>query len=276
MTAQAQALALRRQGDLNVLCWPAFDAFTDVDMLVTTRHGGVSAGSYGSLNLGMHVGDAPEKVVENRRRAAAAIGADLEQMVFCQQTHGRTVAVVTHSDGGRGALSESDALPETDALVTATPGVGLAIMAADCVPIVLYDPVARVLGCVHSGWRGTVARVSAAALEAMASLGARPENVVAGIGPAISPGAYQVGAEVKDHAERAFGTSSADLLRPDGADRWLFDLWAANRLVLAEAGIPASAIHLAGVPTGPDPGLFFSYREAARCGRFAVLARLRP
>lgn len=259
-----------------MLGWPVLDEFTDLDAVITTRQGGVSAGSYGSLNLGLHVGDEAALVVENRRRAAAAIGADLGDMVFCQQTHGRTVALVTHRDRGRGALAEADAIPDTDALVTAEPGVGLAIMVADCVPIVLFDPVARVLGCVHSGWRGTVARVSEVALDAMRSLGARPENVIAGIGPAISPDSYQVGAEVKDYAERVFGAPSAGLLRPDGAGRWLFDLWSANRMVLAEAGVPRSSIHVAGVPTGPDPGLFFSYREAARCGRFAVLARLRP
>ena len=151
-----------------MLTWPVFDAF-DVDVMVTTRQGGVSSGSYASLNLGLHVGDADTDVLENRRRAAAAMGADPGDFVFCRQAHGREVQVITAGDRGRGAQADEDAIPGTDALVTSDPGVVLTVMVADCVPIVLYDPVAHVLACVHAGWRGTVARVSEAAVETMRS-----------------------------------------------------------------------------------------------------------
>ena len=133
-----------------MLAWPAFDGHP-VDALVTSRQGGVSAGPYASLNLGLHVGDSTAAVLENRRRTAAALGADLGDLVFCHQSHGRNVQVVTAADRGRGTLSQDDAIAATDALVTAEPGVVLVVMVADCVPIVLYDPVARVLSCVHAG-----------------------------------------------------------------------------------------------------------------------------
>jgi YfiH family protein len=267
--------ALRRRADLDVLTWPVFDEF-DVDVMVTTRQGGVSSGPYASLNLGLHVGDEPADVLENRRRAAAALGADLGDFVFCNQSHGREAKLITGAGRGRGARALADAIAATDALVTRDAGVVLTVMVADCVPIVLYDPVAHVLACVHAGWRGTVARVSEAAVAAMRSLGSKPANVIAGIGPAMSPDRYQVGQDVYQAAREGLGEHVGQVIRPDGTGKWLFDLWAANRLVLREAGVPEANMHVAAIPTGSDPGLFFSDREARPCGRFAAIARLRP
>jgi purine-nucleoside/S-methyl-5'-thioadenosine phosphorylase / adenosine deaminase len=246
-------------------------------VLVTTRHGGVSSGPYESLNLGLHVGDEDARVLANRRLAAGALGAVAGDLVFCEQAHGREVRIVTRQDRGRGAVARADAIQATDALVTADPGTGLVVMVADCVPIVLYDPVAHVLACVHAGWRGTVARVGEAAVAAMRLLGSAPGDVIAGLGPAMAPDRYQVGPEVLEAARRGLGMAAADRVMPeDGTGKWLFDLWAANRLVLAEAGVPASSIHVAEIPTGSGPGLFFSDREVRPCGRFAAIARLRP
>jgi YfiH family protein len=263
---------LRERGGLRVLAWPALDRYP-VDALVTTREGGVSAGECATMNLSFSVGDRPERVVENRRRAAAALGAGLDDLVFATQVHGAVAQVVTSADRGRGAAAPGDTVGAADALVTSDPGIVLAVLVADCVPIVLYDPCAHVLACVHAGWRGTVAGAAGAALAAMQALGARPGDVLAGIGPAIGPDRYQVGAEVADAARDAFGAQP--FLRPGGTGAWLFDLWAANRFVLREAGVADRHIHLAAVPTGPEPGLFFSDRTARPCGRFATLARLR-
>jgi hypothetical protein len=272
MTTQAAAgYELRQRAGLRVLAWPALDGL-GTEAIVTTRDGGVSAGVYATLNLSFSVGDEPGNVVENRRRAAAAVGAGLGDLVFARQVHGAAVRVVTGADRGRGAAAPGGTVGDADALVTSEPGPVLAVLVADCVPVVLYDPRARVLACVHAGWRGTVARATGAALAAMETLGARPADVRAGIGPAIGPDRYQVGAEVADAARDGLGP----FLRPDGAGAWLFDLWAANRFLLREAGVADRNIHVAGVPTGPAPGLFFSDRTARPCGRFAALARLRP
>jgi polyphenol oxidase len=294
MTAPSTAAAvIRHQAGLDVLAWPVLDALDGVDALVTTRRGGVSGGPYESLNLSQRVAD-PADVLENRRRAARALGADLGDLVFCAQMHGAEARVVTAADRGRGALSGADAIPAADALVTADPGVAIALLAADCLPIVLYDPVAHVLACVHAGWRGTVARVAESAVTAMRTLGTRPQDVIACFGPAISADSYQVGSEVIQAAERALGDSARSAYRPDGAGRWLFDLPTANQIVLGQAGV--HDVHLPGFVTGPDPGsvsgpgsrsvsgpgsltdqsrgLFFSHRQAAPCGRFAALARL--
>jgi polyphenol oxidase len=313
MTAPAASAAagLRQREGLPVLSWPAFDPLP-VEAMVTTRHGGVSAGSYATLNLSFAVGDEAANVRENRRRAAAALGADPADFVFAAQVHGNRAEVVSAADRGRGTLSAGDAVGPTDALVTATPGTVLAILVADCVPIILYDPAAHVLACVHAGWRGTVAWTAQAALAAMRSLGTRPEDVIAGIGPSVAAGSYQVGEEVAAAARDAFGEEAAGaardgsgeeaagaardgsgeeaagacrdgsgqqaqaLLRPDGPGQWLFDLPAATRHVLRSAGVPDDQIHITATPTGPDPGLFFSHRAERPCGRFALAARLEP
>ena len=187
------------------------------------------------------------------------------------------VRIVTGQDRGCGAATLDSAIAETDALVTAEPGVVLTVMVADCVPIVLYDPAAHVLACVHAGWRGTVARVTEAAVDTMRNLGSRPEDVVAGIGPAVAPDRYQVGEQVAEAARACFAAVASEVIRPDGTGRWLFDLWHANRILLREAGLRDGNMHIAAIPTGSaGGGRFFSDREARPCGRFAAIARLRP
>lgn len=264
---------LHRTAGLELLTWAALDGLP-VDAFVTTRGGGVSAGPYASLNMSLSVGDEPGAVLENRRRVAAAIGADPADFVFSRQVHGTDVRMVTADDLSSGAFAVDGAVPEADALVTSDPSGVLAILAADCVPVVLYDPAAHVLGCVHAGWRGTVARACAAAVTAMAGLGARPERIVAGIGPRIAADRYQVGPEVAESARDAFGRLAGEVIQPDGTGRWLFDLAVANRLVLREAGLADGNIHVAPYVTGD--GMFFSDRAARPCGRLALVARLRP
>jgi polyphenol oxidase len=289
------AAGLRAVGDLSLLTWPALDA-SGADAAVTARGGGVSSGPYATLNLSLSVGDDPDGVLENRRRLAAAVGTDPGDFVFARQVHGAGVRIVGDADRGSGAFTLDDAIADTDALVTATPGVVLAILTADCVPIVLHDPVAGVLACVHAGWRGTVARVPAVAVAAMTTLGSRPSDVIAGLGPAVAPARYQVGPDVHDAVARAMGSAAAAFIRPDSATpgRWLLDLWAANRHVLREAGLLDSQVHSTTLPTGPmvpatfparpadrhptDPtshGYFFSDRAARPCGRLALVSRLR-
>ncbi len=267
----------RAVGGLQLLTWPALEA-SGADAAVTARSGGVSSGPYAALNLSLSVGDDPASVLENRRRLAAGFGARPEDFVFARQVHGAGVRVAGATDRGSGAFCLDDAIADADALVTGTPGVVLAILTADCVPIVLHDPVAGVLACVHAGWRGTVAGVSAAALAAMCALGSRSSDVIAGIGPAIAAARYQVGPDVHQAVTQAFG--AAPFIWPDAIpDRWRLDLWAANRFVLTEADVPAPQIHTTDIPTGPTepagPGHFFSDRAARPCGRLALIARLR-
>jgi purine-nucleoside/S-methyl-5'-thioadenosine phosphorylase / adenosine deaminase len=282
-STQSPPTLVRAAGHLRVLTWPALDA-SGITAAVTARQGGVSDGPYATLNLSLSVGDEPSLVLENRRRLAAALGGSLDDVVFARQVHGAGVRVVGPADRGSGAYSLDDAIGSgheegADALVTTAPGVTLAILTADCLPVVLHDPAAGVLACVHAGWRGTVAGVTAAAVTAMRDLGSRPSDVIAGLGPAIAGDRYQVGPDVHEAVTTAFGAAAAPFLRPDrrpGAaqDRWLLDLPAANRHALREAGVPDAQIHASTVPTGT--GDFFSDRAARPCGRLALVAQLSP
>jgi purine-nucleoside/S-methyl-5'-thioadenosine phosphorylase / adenosine deaminase len=276
-TTSPASTALRAAAGLNLLTWPTLDA-SGADAVVTARAGGVSAGPYATLNLSFSVGDERSCVLENRRRLAAAFGSGPGDFVFARQVHGAGVRVVTGVDRGSGAFSLDDAVDSADALVTTSPEVVLAILTADCVPIVLHDPVAGVLACVHAGWRGTVAGVTAAAVAAMQGLGTRPSDVIAGIGPAIGADRYQVGPDVHEAVSRSFGPAAPEFIHPDpsGPARWLLDLPSANRHALREAGVPGPRIHVTDLVTGPAPGHFFSDRTARPCGRLALAGRLRP
>jgi len=265
---------LRLRAGLPVLTWPVFDGH-ELDAVVTTREGGVSTGRFHSLNLGLLVGDDPAAVLANRARVASALGSSLDDFVFGEQSHQPKVQVVTDEHRGRGARTMATAIAGTDALVTTVPGIALAVLAADCVPLVLFDPQARILACVHAGWGGTVRGVTPAAVATMRTLGAEPARILAGIGPAIHPDRYQVGAEVAELAAEAFGHQVDAVVRPDGTGRWLFDLWQANTLQLTAAGVPADQVHVAGRDTGPGTP-FFSHRSEGPCGRFAAVARLHP
>ncbi len=255
----------------SLVAWPGAEEL-GASVAVTTRHGGVSTGPYRSLNLGLHVGDDRASVVENRRRAACCFGVDLTTVVFAEQVHGPAAAVVGLRDMGRGATSLDGAVTATDALVTATRGVTLAILVADCVPIALLDPAAHVLAAVHAGWRGTAAGAVDQALQAMVRLGARSERVVAFLGPAVRPDRYQVGDEVA--RVLCPDGPDPDVARPDGTGHWLVDLVAANRHRLVAGGLDPTRIFSAGASTA-DPE-YFSDRAARPCGRFALLARLGP
>jgi len=257
-----------------VLSWPVFDHL-GIDVAVTTRHGGCSTGPYESLNLGLHVGDDVTRVVENRRRAAAALGADLDDLVVADQVHGSRAVVVVENDRGRGARTLDDAVAGCDALVTSSRGTVLTMLVADCVPVVLVDPAAGVVACVHAGWRGTVGGVLGAALATMEGLGGRSDRVVAGIGPAVAGARYQVGPEVATGLGACLPGSADGVLTDDGPGHWRADLVEANCRLLLAAGVPGHAIHRSGLTTGaPHP--FFSDRAERPCGRFGLLVRLRP
>jgi hypothetical protein len=258
---------------VSLLEWPEAEAL-GARVAVTKRHGGVSRDAYGSLNLGLHVGDDPRRVITNRERAAEAFGVPLEGIVFAEQVHGSGVVVVGPGERGRGTRVLDDAISSTDILVTRELDTTLAILVADCVPLALLDPMARVLAAVHAGWRGTAAQVSAKALHAMAALGASADRVVAFIGPGAHPSRYQVDEEVYRALAEAVAPHALlpEVARPDGPGRWRVDLMAANHQQLVLAGVAPAHILDCGVTTADDD--YFSHRAASPCGRFALFARL--
>ncbi len=231
---------------------------------VSGREGGVSAGSLGSFNLSFAVADERERVIENRRRLAEAMGIVVENLFFPAQTHSNNVKRVY-------AHTKPEDLQETDALITNEPGCCVAVMSADCVPILLWDPVQKAVAAIHAGWRGTVGKIVTEAILAMQSqFTTNPADLVACIGPSICPEVYEVGAEVLSAVQAAFGTL-AGLAQPTGNDKGYFNLWEANRIQLLALGVKPEQIEVAGICTYTEHNAFFSARHSGNtAGRFAA------
>lgn len=217
----------------------------------STRRGGVSTGAYATLNVGGKWGDDPEAVAHNRRRLAAAGGFELARLYTARQVHGARVALVVE-----GTLPERVAATEADVVVTALPGAVVGVYTADCVPILLADDEGRV-AAAHAGWRGTVQGVAAAAVEALVSIGARRERLRAALGPSICARCFEVGEEV---AAEFDALVRGVVVRIEGQKPHV-DLQAANRALLAAAGVRVEHIDAAPPCTMCEPERFFSFRR---------------
>ena len=235
---------------------------------VITRHEGVSPAPWNSLNLGGSGGDERNRVVENRRRLFQALNIESHQIYDAWQVHGNDV-ICTNGPREAGAPFEKG-----DAILTNVPNLFLLMLFADCVPIVLYDPVRKVVGIAHAGWKGTVLRVAQKAVEMMVvRYASQPKNILAAIGPSIGPDHYSVGEDVIGAVKNAFGTAAEHLIHRNNGQVKL-DLWQSNRIILEQSGI--EHIEVAGICTACHLDDWFSHRaEHGKTGRFGVLVGLR-
>lgn len=227
----------------------------------TTRAGGVGVAPHDTLNLGMRAGDRPEAVAENRRRVRAMVPAE---PLWLRQVHGARVvdADAPHEDE-----------PAADACVTAVRDRPLAIMVADCLPVLIAEAGGRALGAAHAGWRGLAGGVLENTLRALRAKCPDAAGWQAWIGPGIGPDAFEVGQDVLD-AYAADGAEATALFRPRPGHpgKWLADLPALAALRLRRAGV--DMVHRSGLCTVADPARFFSYRRDGQTGRMAMLAWL--
>lgn len=234
---------------------------------VFTRLGGVSAPPWDALNVGSTVGDDPDAVARNRGLLLEAL--QLQDRAECTvwQVHSADTIVVD------GELRYERVLAQADGMVTARRDVALTMRFADCVPILFYDPVRQVIGMAHAGWRGTVAGAGPSVVRTMVDVyGCRPEDIRAGIGPSIGPAQYEVGEEVVEAVQAAFGTLDGLLRRAEGGSAYL-NLWEANRRALATEGL--RQIEVAEICTASRTGEFYSHRaEQGRTGRFGAALAL--
>lgn len=228
---------------------PGLSSLTGIAHGFFTRHGGVSRGIYASLNCGIGSQDEPAAVRENRSRVTSHLGA--RDLVSAYQVHG-TAALVVNAPWPEGER------PKADAMVTATPGMALGVLTADCTPVLFADPQARVIAAAHAGWRGALSGIIEAAIDAMAGLGARREHIVAAVGPCIGLEAYEVGPEFKAEFLERDSTSARFFAAPVNG-RPHFDLSGYVVHRLRRAGI-ADAAPL-GVCTYAHTEDFFSYRR---------------
>lgn len=243
----------------------------------STRLGGVSEGCYSSLNLSFTRGDSEDAVRENYRRIAAAIGVKCENMVFSQQTHTINVRVVTEQERGMGFTRPVE-YTDVDGLVTNVPDICLVTFYADCVPLYFVDPVKRVIGLSHSGWRGTVGKIGKETVRMMRQqFGSNPADILAAIGPSICMDCYEVSEDViLKFRENFAGVYWKDLFYKKENGKYQLDLWKANEIVFAEAGILPEHMAVTNVCTHCNSNLLYSHRAMGdKRGNLAAFLALR-
>ena len=261
------------------------------------RQGGVSLGVYESLNLSFTRGDNPEAVLENYRRVAAALGTDPDHIVCTDQTHTVNIRKVTANDGGKGITKPRD-YTDVDGLITNEPGIALSVFTADCVPVMLADPVRRVIATAHSGWRGTAGGITEKVISIMGEdYGCDPKNIICAIGPCVCKKCYEVSPDV---AEKFFGFSNVmpdinatksegygvpqdcckredtnNVMTKKADGKFLLDLRKIVALTAKAAGVPEENIDVTELCTCCEPDRFFSHRyhhdDRGNMGAFIML-----
>lgn len=257
----------KQHGDREVFYTSPLLEQAGVRHLFSTRLGGVSCGCFGGWNFAAGVGDEQDSeahVLQNYALAAAVFGLQASDICRSYQTHSDVVLTVDDAHRGIGITKPKFSFG-VDGLVSATPDLLLSVRSADCVPVLLYDPIAKVCGAVHAGWRGTAAGIVRNAVAELERNGALARRVLAAIGPCIGPCCYEVGADVY----RAFAVNGEAFLqtfRPhaEKTGTYQLDLTAANRLWLCLAGVPEAQIDAAGHCTRCDPVQFFSHRRMGK------------
>lgn len=234
---------------------PDWPAPANIRALITTRNGGASSGAFASFNLGLRAGDAPQAVAENRARLRRLLP---QEPKWLRQIHGADVV----------SADEVSAPPAADAGIARQAGTVCAIMIADCLPVLLTDRAGTMVGAAHAGWRGLAGGVIGNTVSAMREAGADAGELIAYLGPAIGPAAFEVGADVHDAFVSRY-PEAAHAFQPHRPQKWLADLFMLARQALNRAGV--GAIYGGGMCTFSDPARFFSYRRDKTTGRMAAL-----
>jgi polyphenol oxidase len=245
---------------LEIIHYPILSRFPELQHFCTTRQGGVSLGTYGTFNISPFSGDNTENQQANFSILASKLQNLPQQIIFPYQTHSDKVKII-NSDFFE--LPESDKityLDGIDALITNIQLVCIGVTTADCVPILIYDRVNKVIAAVHAGWRGTCSRIVEKTIQQMIiTYGTKPEDVFASIGVSISPVAYNVGEELVEEFEKANFPIPEIFNRHD--NELYLNLWEANKWLLMQSGIPENQIEVAGICSFTNSNDYFSARK---------------
>lgn len=264
-------------GGVVYLTFPILEQLPGIVHGFSTRLGGASQGDVGTMNLSFSRESSRQNVEENYRRLANAIGYEPERLVCSRQTHTTNVRVVTEEDCGIG-FCRSGEYDNIDGLVTNVPGIPLMTFYADCVPLLLADPVHRAIGCAHSGWRGTAANMGKAALEVMKrEYGTEAKDVITAIGPSICQDCYEVSEDVIDQFREVYPRKIwSDLFYEKQTGKFQLNLWEACRQNFLMAGVLPEHISLPDLCTCCNPKFLFSHRASrGNRGNLAAVVMLR-
>lgn len=248
--------------DRKILGYEVFSSFSNISCFVTTRHGGCSQGNYASFNCTAFTEDDAECVQRNQEILCSSLSHSPKELIIPYQTHGTKVLAVDETYLQANKKERHTLLQGIDALITREPGCCLCVSTADCIPILLYDPVHEAVAAIHAGWRGTVNYILEHTLDKMRALyNTGGKDIIACIGPGISLSAFEVGDEVYEaFRENGFRMEYISEWKPE-THKYHIDLWAANRLQLQEFGVPSVQIETAGICTFTQHEDFFSARR---------------
>jgi len=252
---------------------------------VTYRYGGISEGSFDSFNMGLHVGDAPEMVEENRKRLAQVLGVDSHRLTCGEQVHGVGVTRVTQELVGRGAFSWDDSIPDSDAIHTNLVNVPLLLLVADCVPVLIYDAVHHAVAVVHAGWRGAIAHIVERTMDSMHdAYGTLPSDCYLFIGPSIGADSFEVSEEIGEQFRQdmhTLGLSQVNqvvrYIQRDGQITATphVDLKGYIASCVVQKGVPLEQVSVSSTDTMTTDGCYSYRRDQGRTGRMAMFAVLR-
>lgn len=267
-------LKINKNDDLVYITFPRLEACGAVRHTFSTRLGGVSEGQFATMNTSFSGGDDFNKVEENYRRLCGAVGIDINHLVLSKQTHTNYVKIVTKADCGTGYTKPS--FNDVDGLITNESGVALVTQYADCTPLLFCDPVKRVCGTSHAGWRGTVSQIGRVTVEKMINeFGCDPSDIIAAIGPCICENCYEVDTPVLD----AFAESGMDItgVFREGRDEnhFMLNLVVANKNILLSAGIKEENIDISDICTCCNANELHSHRATGgKRGNLAAIIEL--
>jgi len=228
----------------------------DINHFVTTRHGSQRTAGF---DLNLEKSKSSEQVLKNRRVLASVLELSLNDFVFPIQVHGVNTPRVYNSDRGRGSLRADDSFGNTDGFMTNEKRLCLIAFAADCVPIIFFDPTNKAIAVAHAGWRGTAQRIPAFVVERMGKeFGSNPAELVVGIGPSGGPCCYEVGDDVICEVEKNFDLKKV-IKNIDS--KTIFDMWEANTITLTESGVSPKNIEVSGICTISQSDIFYSARK---------------
>lgn len=245
---------------IELITYPLFSEFNEINHFTSTRKSGVSQGDFFSLNLGLYSGDEPDNIQKNFNLLFDFTGIKPHQLFIPHQTHGDEIIVIDKKFTQESPENQQSLLYGKDALITNIPDIYIGVTTADCVPILIYDPVKKAVGAVHAGWRGTCGKIVSKTIEQMCEkFGSNPNDMFAVIGPSISVNVYNVGNELVDEFEKA-GFKTNEIFQQKN-EKIHLDLWKANENLLLEKGLKIENIEIAKRCTFTEHETFFSARK---------------
>lgn len=251
---------VNRQGSLCFITFPIFEKFPELRHAFTTRHGGVSEGYFGKINLSFNMGDNRDAVIENYSIICKALDIDVKDVVISRQTHTTNVKTVGKENVGTGIFREYD-YNDVDGLITNDTSVALVTHGADCCLLSFYDPVRRVVASSHAGWRGTAGEIGGVTVNIMIEkYGCSPKDIVAAVAPSIGPCCYEVDAPVYSEFSKLKYLDLSAIFKENGGGKYMLNLWEANKQIMMHYGILEENIEVTDICTCCQSEHFHSHR----------------